>query len=281
MILDDIYSDVVTSFGQLWSCKHRGNTLEIITPISTLSNKFVSVFVTEREEGFVVTDGGWIDNEYYDCNIRDLIGVECFEKQFNFFLSSFQIKQIEDYKGTTIFYLKAKQSLAVPALIHSVALFISSVVNAALVPYVDEKAINEKEKATFKQEADSFIKQIVKRNPDVERGIKFNSHLVQKTKSLKFSAIITDRTQVSLVSYVSGYNNDYFLSSLAKSTVNIELADTSPYHDVIRRKVGLINDLSKGFDIGKHAPYIHLLERQAKSPVILWSERYKLIDVLN
>lgn len=281
MILDNIYSDIVASFGQLWSCKHRGNTLEIITPVSTLSNKFVSVFITEREEGIVVTDGGWIDNEFYDCDIKSLHGVECFEKQFNYFIASYQIKQIEDFKGTQVFYLKSKEAIAIPALVHSVSLFICSVVNAALVPYVDEKAINEKEKATFKQEADAFLKQIVKRDAIVERNVSFNKFLLNKPKTLKFSAIITDRNQLSLVSYISGYNNDYFLSSLAKSTVNIELAATSPLQKFIKRKIGLINDLSKGFNSAKHFPYILLLERQAESPVVLWSEKHKLIDLLN
>ena len=47
----------------------RGDTLEVITPFATTNDKFVSVFISERKNGYVVTDGGWITNGIYDCDL--------------------------------------------------------------------------------------------------------------------------------------------------------------------------------------------------------------------
>ena len=65
MIFQEIYDDIVSSFGSLWQTKVRGNTLEIITPFASTNHKFVSVFLTKNQDEYIVTDGGWLSgNEY-------------------------------------------------------------------------------------------------------------------------------------------------------------------------------------------------------------------------
>ena len=54
---EQLFSDIKSDFNLLWSSKLRGETLEIITPFSTLSGSLVSVFLTQREDRFIVTDG--------------------------------------------------------------------------------------------------------------------------------------------------------------------------------------------------------------------------------
>lgn len=55
---DKLFNEVKGDFSSLWHFKNRGETIEFVTPYSTLGGEFVSVFLTQRENGFVVSDGG-------------------------------------------------------------------------------------------------------------------------------------------------------------------------------------------------------------------------------
>lgn len=68
----DILKNIVEVYSRLWSFRERGDTVEIITPCSTTNDSFVSVFLTQRENEFIITDGGWISEKYYN----DLIDLE-------------------------------------------------------------------------------------------------------------------------------------------------------------------------------------------------------------
>jgi hypothetical protein len=62
---ESLFHEVARDYSALWDFKFRGATLEIITPHSTISNKFVSVFLTEREGEFIVSDGGYLHTGEY------------------------------------------------------------------------------------------------------------------------------------------------------------------------------------------------------------------------
>ena len=64
--MKDLLNDIITAYSSLWSFKKRGNSIEIVTPVSTTNDVFVSVFLTMRGDEYVVTDGGWIDAGVYD-----------------------------------------------------------------------------------------------------------------------------------------------------------------------------------------------------------------------
>ena len=53
----DILKNIVEVYSRLWSFRERGDTVEIITPCSTTNDSFVSVFLTQRENEFIITDG--------------------------------------------------------------------------------------------------------------------------------------------------------------------------------------------------------------------------------
>ena len=54
MKFQEIYSDITNSFGALWQYKERGNTLEIITPFATTNNRFISVFIKQQGNEFII-----------------------------------------------------------------------------------------------------------------------------------------------------------------------------------------------------------------------------------
>ena len=91
MIFENIYKDIVSSFGEIWTYKERGKSLEIITPFATSSQKFISVFLTEREGKYIVSDGGWIMDGVYE--VEFALENKCFLKIYEHYLDSFNIKK--------------------------------------------------------------------------------------------------------------------------------------------------------------------------------------------
>ena len=64
--MEDIFNIIIHAFNALWNIKHYKNTIEIITPSFTTNDCFISVFITERNGRFIITDGGWISENYYN-----------------------------------------------------------------------------------------------------------------------------------------------------------------------------------------------------------------------
>ena len=54
---EQLFRDIKTDFNSLWSFNLRGETLEILTPFSTMTGNIISVFLTMREDRFIVSDG--------------------------------------------------------------------------------------------------------------------------------------------------------------------------------------------------------------------------------
>ena len=56
--VEGLYAEIRSDFDSLWSIKNRNATVEFITPYTTLGDDAISVFVTQRDNGYVVSDGG-------------------------------------------------------------------------------------------------------------------------------------------------------------------------------------------------------------------------------
>ena len=84
--MQDIFEAIKEAYNSLWHVKVLGESLEIITPMVTTSDSFVSVFVTKRGDEFVITDGGWISAGYYGCD-EDNQG-KAYQKLFQYYIDN-------------------------------------------------------------------------------------------------------------------------------------------------------------------------------------------------
>ncbi len=64
-MFEEIYQDTIDTFSRIWSYKKRENRLEIITPFATVNNMFVSVFITKKDDEFIISDGEWLKDKVY------------------------------------------------------------------------------------------------------------------------------------------------------------------------------------------------------------------------
>lgn len=270
MNMNEIFLNVKESFCSLWTFKVRGNTLEIITPYSTTNSKFISVFITRQREKFIVTDGSWLLKGEYEI-IPDLED-EIFMKIFNHYETSYDINKLEDKSG--IFYYKFTLDIdLIPNLVYEMTNFLSSVLSASQIQFIDPREKEEKER--FGKIADSYLSSLIDKG-----NIKFRKELGENYKTVRFNAIITTGSKISLVKYITGSTPNYFLSSLTKATVDFEIANHSHFNDYILNRVALVDDIAPGFVEGKLYRYLETLEEHTKIPSVKWTQKELLTSIL-
>ena len=95
--LEKIVINVRSSFDELWSFKLRGtDTVEISTPYSTTTSKFVSIYVSERDGKYIVSDGGLLYSEAYESEID--YENQCLLKILYHFEAFYEVKRTQAKK---------------------------------------------------------------------------------------------------------------------------------------------------------------------------------------
>lgn len=117
----------------LWHLSLKGGSLKVITPIITVGDVFITLFVARRPNCYVITDGGWIDKGGYNENIpnignsiqiaRDIAALHC-------------VKETEG-KGLVYFYVKTSNIESVPHLILNFASFISETISISMLNKIE------------------------------------------------------------------------------------------------------------------------------------------------
>jgi len=260
-----IFEGLKSSFNALWQYKVRGNSIEVITPYSTTNDMFISVFITERDNEFIVSDGGWLSDGTYETMID--FNDDCYIKLYYHYESYYDIKSTIDRGGNTHYYKKTKNYRTISNIVYEVANFISAVVSCSFVQFQD--IAEKQEKEFFTREANSFIESLVPKD-----NVKHNYSLGEHLKNIRFSSIIQyPKNKIALVSYITGSSYNYFQSSIARANLNFEIASKSQYNIFIDKKIALINDKADGFKQDKLFEYLSMLEAHTDAPNIKWSER--------
>lgn len=270
----EIYDNIKFCFDQLWSFKYRGaETIEIITPYSTTSNKFVSLFLTKRDDKFIVSDGGLLNSEAYESQVD--YDNQYLLKILYHYENHYQIKTTTDKKGYKHYYKTTTSEILVPNLIYDLAQFISMCVSSATVELDDVQEKEEKE--TFRKNANAFLESIIDKGDR-----KFRASLdKEKYRTVRFSAIIEKRNRLSLISYVTGSNITNYSNSIARTNLNFEIASNSKYAPYIDNKIVLMNDSADGYAPVLLSNQINILRQHTNNEEPLkWSEKEKLKEIL-
>lgn len=272
---EKIFSNVTKNFDALWSFKIRSDqVIEVITPYSTTSNKFVSLFVTKRNDKYIVSDGGLLNSEAYESEID--YENQCLLKVLYHLEGFYEIKSTTDTRGNKHYYKSTTDSKFIPNLVYEMGQYISMCVSAATVPFVDEKEKQEKE--TFRKQVNVFLESIVPKSE-----IKLNGYLDKKQfRTVRFNAIITkNSSSFSLINYVTGSNVSYFQKSISNASVLFEIADASPYSQYIKQKIAVVNNSAEGFVPERLGKHFEILQGHTGQDPIKWSERNNLKALLN
>ena len=256
--MDEIIKDIINSFNSLWKIKRRGNTIEIVTPVATSNNMFVSVFLTKRGDEYIITDGGWMDSGMYDCELSDEV---VYQKIMDYYMDSFGILQVEG-KGLTYYFKKTSNPIMVPSLVFDLSSFVEGIISSSCIDF--SAKTRELHKFTFK--AKRYLHDILPENRFV------SPHKVRELiPAVRFGAAIEQGSKISLVNFVSGSDDAYYTSSLCKSNASYEIADK--YSASIEHKITMLDDSLDSYKSEKVLPFLELYKHKGNCLYYSWTER--------
>lgn len=226
--MNDIFSIIKSAYQSLWQIKNHGNTIELITPVATTNNMFVSVFVTQRGVDYIVTDGGWLQSDMYECgfNLSGLV----YHKVFNYYKENFEI--LETQSGGRVFYFKRIRNLdMLPNAVFDVSSFIGSAVSAFGISYGADRVEN-----LFKIRARKILDTLYDNNTfDYDQPI-------NNKQNIRFNALSHFDGKLQLYSFVSGSTSTYYAGSLCRSMANFQMIENQKANYRINKCVTILDD---------------------------------------
>ena len=267
--MNNIIEYIIHSYNSLWKIKKHGNTVEVITPVATTNNFFVSVFLTKREDEYIVTDGGWIDSGIYECKtgFEDVY----YYKLFQYYLEDYEIQQLQS-KGHIYYYKKISNVKLVPNLVYDLSNFINAVVSASFISFEEKK---EKEHiGRFRREANRFIRNLVS-----EKNLKTNSYIHESISSIKFNAVVFRKNRMTLINYVTGSNDTNFILSLGRSNLSYDAIENHSINKLVTNKITLLDDTTRTYESPKVQPLLKTVEHKEGRLCTPWSAKKVLEEI--
>jgi hypothetical protein len=232
----------------------------------------VSVFLTERNGEFVISDGGWIDLGIYE-NFLSLED-ESFQKLYYNYISSFDIRETNDNNGKKHFYKKTSKVTSIPSLVYDLATFVCFIVSSSEVEFADKEEKATKER--FKKSANNFLLSLVPK-----QSIEFSAALGDRL-DIRFNAIYKKTpTKLVLINYITGSTLNYFTSSIARANIYSEMAEGSVFNKFIHRKIILIDTNAAGYQEERSGSLLQHTMSNTHSSSVKWSEKEQLAAFLN
>lgn len=265
--MDRLFNSIIQSYNSLWHFKVLGESLEIVTPMVTTNDNFISVFVTKRGEEFVVTDGGWISAGYYDCDLN-ILGA-AYNKLFQYYLENYYIQQTEGH-GRTIYYKKVRDENMVVNCVFELSNFISAVVSGTNIQFVADK-----KEQRFRKTVRDYLQ------TEFEEGtFKYKQKLIPNS-TIEYGAISNFSGHLQLLNIVTGSNISYYRDSLCRSNFYFEVAQRYADRLRINKTIALLDDtMPSVYNSFPVRELISLSKEKGNSTLLPWSEKQGLAKLL-
>ncbi len=259
--MEELIREIVTTFSSLWQIKKIGESYEIITPVPTSNNMFVSVFLTKRENEYVVTDAGWIDSGVYDI---DEISDNAYKKIMRYYIESYGIKTLR-YRNLIYHYKKTDKAILIPNIVFDVSAFISGIVSTscAEIAQTTDKSYN-----IFNRKAHSFLRTFVPNDNFLSK-----KEIKEAFPALSFGAAIKGRSGVSLLNFATGSNDNYYINSLCKSQTSFEIVQESDSNNTFSNRILLLDDTKKSLTSEKVGVYVDFVRSKQICDIDMWGNR--------
>lgn len=267
--MERVFETIKTAFQSLWQVKDYGNTLEIVTPVATINNMFVSVFITKRGEDYIATDGGWIDSGLYECEIDWKSHI--FKRIGAYYIENLDIQK-QEAKGRTFYYKRINKLELLPNIVFDLSNFINVIISSSNIKFTADR-----EELTFKKDVRGYM-----RRQFGEDRFEYDKSLSEDS-TIRFNAIERNSEGTNLINFVAGSNSTYYANSLCRSNTNFQMIQ--PHHERFRinRTVTLLDDRKPSVINSPQVQtyYNYLLDKRTDSNrVVLWSQRNELANAV-
>lgn len=233
-----ILQRIKDEFGTLWNCKALGETVKITTPFSSALSELINVYIVQRGNGFVISDGSdlytSILSQGEDWNHPDIqIAVSHLQMQFEVKVSH------RDGSGIPIFYLKVDEN-EIASAVFNLCNFQAAVLDvffSKVSVSMDQDGKEENETEIFVSESNGYISETY--------GKAHHIDILPKAEIYKSFAPTVMIDAKYAIQYVSGYAPKTFSDSVCRAHLLYEaLTQSKGLAEVF---VAYINDSAKGY----------------------------------
>lgn len=267
--MNNVFETITKAYQSLWRFKDYGTTLEIITPVATVNNMFVSIFITKRGDDYIATDGGWVDSGLYECEVNWKANV--FNRIGIFYLENLEIQKTQ-MKGRTFYFKRINQLELLPNIVFDLANFVNAIVSSSNIHFMSDRV-----DATFRKEVRGYLRREF-------GGERFEyDKPITDNMSIRFNAIERNCNGINLMNFVSGSNSSYYANSLCRSNMNFQMILPLRDRYAIQNTITLL-DVRKRSVIESpqvQTYYNYLLDNRSDSnKVVLWSQKAELAQAI-
>lgn len=265
--MDELFRSIVETYNSLWHIKVRGESLEIITPMVTTNENFVSVFVTKRGDDYIVTDGGWISAGYYECDVQSQ--GKSYQRLFQYYLDSYNIQQTIGH-GRILYYKKVRDRILVVNSVFELSHFISSVVSGANIQFQADK-----KEVTFRRSVRNYL------SLEFNEGtFKFGQKL-NPSSAFEFSAISNISGHLQLINVVTGSTIGYYRDSLCRSNMYFDYAKSFTEKYCINKTIAILDDtIPSVYNSPSVREIIAFSKERSDNLLLPWSSKDELSKLL-
>jgi hypothetical protein len=254
-------------FNTLWRCSQLGDTLEISTPYRMPDSTLFSLFLTEREDRFIASDGGAVAELLVE---HSYLPEEEWKRELSALAKTHGLKEGAN-EGVPIFFKDCKEEKIISSISFDVANFATMAANLLIsVEEVEEQG--KETDSRFQSKAHDFLLDTIR---DTGRSF-YTNHKIPNGPEVNFSAVIESSSNIWVVSYITGSGLKRFRSNLSDTAISFKEAWSSDAAPKIKRTIPLMNSDSRGYQPMRMRPRIRFLEDEAKESAVSWAENYLL-----
>lgn len=269
MNLDCALTDVIRrDFGALWHCKQFGNTLEITTPYFLPDSTLLSIFITKRDERYIVCEGGRVSESI---ELHCSIASEDAPQVIHEVARSFRM-HVGRKDGRPLFFKECSDPKLISSVVFDVCSF--SATACSTLAHAPNPRIEIESEQRFKTRANTFLNTV--KPPHLE----LTSGQIEELPGIRFSALLKSPSKLWIVQYVTGSSNSYFRKSINDTTMSFHCARVSAINPLIVRTIPFVDTEAAGYDEPKLRWWLHELDKTSKESMVLWSKRETLASYL-
>lgn len=266
--MEQLFNQIKREFGSIWRMSMRGETMVITTPMATTTHMFVAVYVSKKDNGYVVSDGGCLSMGDYETKLP--YKEKNFLKIFNHYKETYGIKTL-NANGWTYYYKTTTNPIMIASLVFDMSSFIGAIASAAEA--INTTVVDQRNEA-FKYKANDFIRQTFEKE-------KYKLSLsIDGFPDVTLSAVLFSDSGTTLVNYVSGSNFGTFAGNLCKSAYTFQIIRHKQPDITIHNQIHLLDTESLGFKDSKSRPYIDTITSEHTSQVLHWEDREELTEIV-
>ena len=237
---EQLFSDISSDFNSLWKYKLRGDTLEIITPFTTMTGSYISIFLTQRDDRFIITDGQRL--------VHGLMELEMFNKKAKVYLKKtaayYNVKKTQS--DNTHFYFKSTTDInLVSAYIYDIVFFQSSALNSI---YSEATFFDSgREYELFSTRTNNMLQQKIEKSKK-NNGIFTldRNHIL--IRNVGFSSVLTKSncSNVWAAMYITGSTPANFCSTIYRANTGFMYVNENNDRKKLTKIAAVIDETAKG-----------------------------------